>query len=296
MDILSYLMGYKAGESAGGGSGGGSGGGDLPAGIYLTVPDEPAPCTYRYQRFKYNGELYAGANGGSGAGALRAIYKWNGSKWDTVVDSTTLNTVVGTSMDGVNFYVAEYNGKAYIAYSKKCFVFDGSTFESVADFPSSYYRVVSYNGKLYGCPSTSGSWCEWDDASSTWISTDSALTVKAYGAFVLNNALYYHNGTSLYKYENGSQTKVLTSPASGFFTFNGNIYTYTDSSSQPNKCWRLNLETGESIYVGDLPPATSTTYRWFSANIDETSFGLISYSSNNFCPYFVIRSIVEPTA
>ena len=43
--------------------GGGGGGGDLPSGIYLTVPDEPAPCTY----------------GGTKCYDFRRTYQWPGS-------------------------------------------------------------------------------------------------------------------------------------------------------------------------------------------------------------------------
>jgi hypothetical protein len=285
-------------EQLPGGSGGsGGGGGSLPAGVYLSASFANQHVNYPNRRFVLNGELYATNSGYLSGGYLSYIYKWDGSKWATLLSSSSsTGGVNGTKIDSVDYCVVEFNGKMHFLNSNHHATFDGKSFVNLNDLP--YYTSGSmcccvYNNKLIAYMYDSGKLFEWNESGDTWteIATLASNTYTYYNIFVVNDVLYIESSKKIYSFNNGVLEQYGTTNNS---TTNGVV--------RNNKVYSINIQTYHSE-LHEYDPITNTSktftlpsfrYVYFTYGGDEFSFigNTGSASSGTFrFPCFVIHEV-----
>jgi hypothetical protein len=262
-------------------------GGNIPAGVYLSAADEYEQSA-QHRRFMLNGNLYYAGTNSTASGYLNVIKKWNGTTWETVLESTSTTAGINdTKVDGTNWRGVEIDGKFYFAESRSCAAFDGATLTVLPDIPKTESTCFKWNGKLYVYTGSGYTLYEWDNDNSAWI----AMTTHkyAYFAFVLNDDLYLVNSSGVCRYDNGSLTLVCTAPSNStrFFVKDGAVYGY-----YMNKFYKFDLSSGTHTQIGAIP---SFSYLYWSYGTSEIGFnGVTNYTPNSKCPYFVVN-IVEPS-
>lgn len=246
----------------------GPGGGSLPAGAYWEEDEAGMPNDYRQMLFMHNGVLHCITMAAlSGAANNGYLFKKENNVWVKIMDLTNAYNP-RLCIDTI-----EYNGKThFLGYYEKHWVYDGqSEIRQLNDIPGSantyYFRSFVQDEKLKFLDYNTNDVLVWDEASDTWTveATNVIGTSKDYYAatFTGNGKTYIYRKPStvgmIMLYENGVATHQCNTTA--IISVRGNTvidgkYVY-GTSRDPEKGYnavaRLNLETGEVVFLGRMP-------------------------------------------
>lgn len=238
-----------------------SGGGSLPAGLYWQsdYKNFPLPSGTIQKYVDYNGNLYALVYNSSQK-AILSFYKYDGSTW-TAVSSVTLSSNMSyLAMDPI-----VYNGKIHVTgirAIKNHVVYDDENgavlLNDVPAAPSGNGDCCAFidDGKLKYC-SSGGTVYAWDESTDTWTEEASiSNSAKLVALFNYNGDAYYakydsYKQVPIYKYHNGVSTQLFLCTTLPQFRCVVGDFIYHHTSL--NEVYKLNLLTGEEIYLGRKP-------------------------------------------
>lgn len=277
----------------------GSGGGSLPAGVYLANSTIEPPDSNRQKRFMYKGDVYTASRKDVNDGFWQYIHKWNKATkaWEIVISDTSSSYGINnTYIDVDDFKTAEYNGVLHVFSGKYHAIFNGTTVVASTVAPTSTAYPVVYQNKLMIQCSNNKILHEWDATSATWVEV---ATFSGYYNYpvVVNGELYLYMSYALYKYENGSLTKVgtvSTSPTTAVVV-NGKMYSINGWGTF-SKVFMYDFETHTEIEIGRIP---NFAQMFMSQGMDEISFVASTTdstkSSYNYKYVFFEMHIIEAT-
>jgi hypothetical protein len=245
----------------------GSGGGSLPAGIYWRndFDNVKLPNSYEQTFVVYNGYLYSigFTTTTSSSKNILAFRKYNGSSWTEMSRVTLDGTLNWLYIDPM-----VYNGKIHLvgAYSRtNHVVYDDENgavkLNAVPDTPSDIGRRNTFvdDGKLKYFAGTGRTVYSWDESTDTW--TSEVTLENGCTFFDCNGEAYYQRSKKIYKYHNGVSTEFGTTAVD--FIIDREVvgeFVYTmANSSFGNTIYRIDLQTGEEVFLGRAPGGTSDT-------------------------------------
>lgn len=235
--------------------GGSSGGGTLPVGAYWQESGNKKPIKYDQKWFTLNGNVYAIARDGTGAGGTANIYKLSDGAWTVLVSAFDFGIPITT----IN--VTEYNGEVHFTGNDttKHVVWDGTANNPTVKTALPYYIYTdaafvqndvlkihsNYNGTVYA----------WDAASDTW-TAEATIGSKYYYFYPIGDSVYCINSQTVYKYTGAAieQVGTLTASTKQRESFGKYIYYTTNGVSySPYKIYKYDTTTHTDSLVGTLP-------------------------------------------
>lgn len=245
----------------------GSGGGSLPAGIYWRndYDNVKLPNSYEQRFVVYNGYLYSigFTSTTSSSKNILAFRKYDGSSWTEMARVTLDGTLNWLYIDPM-----VYNGKIHLvgAYSRtNHVVYDDENgavkLNAVPATPSDNGSRNTFvdDGKLKFFGGNDYNVYAWDESTDTW--TSEVKLQNGCTFFDCNGEAYYQRSGKIYKYHNGVSTEFGTTAMS--FLMDRKVvgeFVYTmANSSFGNTIYRIDLQTGEEVFLGRAPGGTSDT-------------------------------------
>jgi hypothetical protein len=199
----------------------GGGGASLPPGVYWKQDVQP-PKSYNCVFFEHSDELFVLQRAASGSGQEYVLSKYLNGTWTTVISTYKFNSTV------YDRNVVNFNGKVHFFVYKNHYTYNsGTTFNSHTNIPNSTENgcFTVHNGTIKFYCYSDGKLYAWDEGSDTWTMEASiASAYQLWRPFVIGGILYFAYDKSVYKYDNGSTTKIATLPV----TFNSKHAVYKD--------------------------------------------------------------------